>query len=93
MLNLTEKGAVRVPGCQSCLVKPSCKGSLHLPNAALFLTPDPFMCIRKSSDSVRILPSPSLRPLFGGLKELREVFPIDLIGDVHQKLYLLSHLT
>ena len=41
MQNLTEQGKIRVSGCQSCLVKPSCKGTLQLPNAGLFLTPDP----------------------------------------------------
>ena len=73
MQNLTEHGKIRVPGSQSCLVKPSCKGRLQLPNAGLFLTPDPLMCIQESSDIVRILPTPLLRPLFEGLKGLKEV--------------------
>ena len=90
MQNLTEQGEIRVPGCQSCLVKPSCKGRLQLPNAGLFLTPDPFTCIQESSDIVRILPTPLLRPLFEGLKELEDVIPPELMGDVHQNL--LSHL-
>ena len=88
--NLIEHGEIRVPGCQSCLVKPSCKGRLQLPNAGLFLTPDPLTCIQESSDIVRILPTPLLRPLFEGLKELEEVIPPELMGDVHQNL--LSHL-
>ena len=37
---LTEQGEIRVAGCQSCLVKPSCKGRLQLPKAGLFLIPD-----------------------------------------------------
>ena len=41
MQKLTEQREIRVPGCQSCLVKPSCTGRLQLPNAGLFLTPDP----------------------------------------------------
>ena len=90
MQNLTEQGEIRVPGCQSCLVKPSCKGRLQLPNAGLFLTPDPLTCIQESSDIVRILPTPLLRPLFEGLKELEDVIPPELMGDVHQNL--LSHL-
>ena len=90
MQNLTEQGEIRVPGCQSCLVKPSCKGRLQLPNAGLFLTPDPLTCIQESSDIVRILPTPLLRPLFEGLKELEGVIPPELMGDVHQNL--LSHL-
>ena len=90
MQNLTEQGEIRVPGCQSCLVKPSCKGRLQLPNAGLFLTPDPLTCIQESSDIVWILPTPLLRPLFEGLKELEDVIPPELMGDVHQNL--LSHL-
>ena len=90
MLNLTERGKIRVPGCQSCLVKPSCEGRLQLSNAALFLTPDPLTYIQESSDIVRILPTPLLRPLFEGLKELEEVVTPELMGDVHQNL--LSHL-
>ena len=89
MRNLTEQGEVRVPGCQSCLLKPSCKGILQLRNAGLFLTPDPLTCIQESSDFVRILPNPLLCPFFEGLKNLEEVIPPELMGDVHQKL--LSH--
>ena len=72
MKNLTEQGDVRVPGCQSCLVKPSFKGILQLRNAGLFLTPDPPpTCNQESSDILRNLPSPLLRPLFEGLKKCR----------------------
>ena len=39
--NLTEQDEIRVPRFQSCLVKPSCKSRLQLPNTGLFLTPDP----------------------------------------------------
>ena len=90
MQNLTKQGEVGVPGRQSCLVKPSCKGRLQFPNAGLFLTPDSFTCIQQSSDIVRILPTPLLRPLVEGLKEFEEVIPTELMGDVHQNL--LSHL-
>ena len=90
MQNLTDRGEIGVPGCQSCLVKPSCKGRLQLPNAGLFLTPDPLTCIQEPSDIVRILPTPLLRPLFEGLKDLEDVIPPELMGDVHQNL--LSHL-
>ena len=86
--NLTEQGENRVSGCQSCLVKPSCRGRLQLPNAGLFLTPDPLTCIQESSDIVRILTTPLLRPLFEGLKELEEIIPPELMGDVHQNLLL-----
>ena len=58
MQNLTESGEIRVQGCQSCLVRPSCKGRLQLPNAGLFLSPDPLTCSQESSDFVRILPTP-----------------------------------
>ena len=88
MQNMTDQGEIRVPGCQSCLVKPSCKGRLQLPNAGLFHTPDPLTCIQESSDIVRILPTPLLRPLFEGLKELEEIIPPELMGDVHQNLLL-----
>ena len=90
MENLTDQGEFRVPGCQSCLVKPLCKGRLQLPNAGLFLTPDPLTCIQKSSDIARILPTPLLCPLFERLKDLEDVIPPELMGDVHQNL--LSHL-
>ena len=83
---MTEQGKIRVPGCQSCPVKPSCKGRLQLPNADLFLTPDPLTCIQESSDFVRTLPTSLLRPLFEGLKKLEEVIPPELMGDVHQNL-------
>ena len=63
---------------------------MQLPNAGLILTPDPLTCIQESSDIVRILPTPLLRPLFEGLKELEDVIPPELMGDVHQNL--LSHL-
>ena len=86
MQNMRKQGEVRVPGCQSCLVKPSCKGGLQLPNAGLFLTPDLLTCIQESSDIVRILPTPLMRPLFEGLKELEEVISHELMGDVHQSL-------
>ena len=75
MQNLTDQGEICVPGCQSCLVKPSCKGRLQLPNAGLFLTPDPLTFTQESSDIVRILPTPLLRPLFKRLKELEEFIP------------------
>ena len=55
-----------------------------------FITPDPLTCIQQSSDFVRILPTPLLRPFFEGLKELEEVIPSELMGDVHQNF--LSHL-
>ena len=42
MQNLTKHGQTLVSGCQSCLVKPSCRGRLQLSNSCLFLTPDPF---------------------------------------------------
>ena len=90
MQNLTKQGKIRVPVCQSCLVKPSYKGRLQLPNAGLFLTPDPLTCIQVSSDIVRILPNALLRPLFEGLKGLKEVIPPELMGHVDQNL--LSHL-
>ena len=90
MQNLSEQGEIRVPGCQKCLVKPSCRGRLQLSNAGLFLTPDPLTCIQDYSDTVRILPTPLLRSLFKRLKELEEVIPPELMGDVHQNF--LSHL-
>ena len=85
---LTDQGEIRVLGCQSCLTEPSCKGRLQLPNAGLFLTPDPLTCIQESSDIVRILPTPLLRPLSEGLKDLEDVIPPELMGDVHQNLLL-----
>ena len=90
MQNLTEPGEIRVPGCQICLVKPSCECRWQVPNAGLFLTPDPLTCIQQSSDIVRILPTPLLRPLFQGLKELEEAIPPERMGDVHQNF--LTHL-
>ena len=57
MWKLTEQGEIRVPGCQSCLVKTSCKGRLQLLNAGLSLTPDTLICIQTSSDIVRVLPT------------------------------------
>ena len=90
MQNLTEQGEIRVPGCQSCLVKPTCKGGLQLPNAGVFLAPDPLTCIQEFSDNVRFLPTPLLRPLFEGLKDLEVAIPPEMMGDVHQNL--LSHL-
>ena len=87
---LTDQGEIRVPCCQICLVKPSCKGRLQSPNAGLFLTPNPFTFNQESSDIARFLPTPLLRPLFEGLKDLEDVIPPELMGDVHQNL--LSHL-
>ena len=91
MQNMTGTIDYRVPGCQSCLVRPTCEGRLQLPNAGLFLTPDPVSCATgKASEIVRIMPIPLLRPLFENLKDLEEVIPPSLMGDVHQEL--LSHL-
>ena len=56
-----------------------------LPNAGLFLTPDPVSCATsKASDIVRILPTPLLRPLFENLKDQEEMIPPSLMEDVHQ---------
>ena len=74
MQNMTGTIDYRVPGCQSCLVRPTCEGRLQLPNAGLFLTPDPVSCATgKASEIVRIMPTPLLRPLFENLKDLEEV--------------------
>ena len=76
MRNLTDQGEIRVPGCQSCLVKPSCKGRLQLPNAGLLLTPETLTCIQESSDIVRILPTPSpLTPLIRRIDRIRRIYP------------------
>ena len=86
MQNLTKQGEIRVSGCQSCLLKPSCERRLQLPNAGLFLTPDPLTCIQESSDIVRILPTPLLLPLFEELKKLEEDIAPERMGDVHQNV-------
>ena len=67
---------------------PSCRGRLQLPNAGLFLTPDPLTCIQDSSEIVQTLPTPLLRPIFERLKELEEVIPPELMRDVLQNLLL-----
>ena len=77
-----------MPGCQSCLVRPTCNGRLQLPNARLFLTPDPLSCLTESSKVVRILPTPLLRSLFDKLKEFEEVVAPELMGDIHQELVM-----
>ena len=88
--NVTPSGDFKMPGCQSCLVRPTCNGRLQLPNAGLFLTPDPLSCLTESSKVVRILPTPLLRSLFDKLKEFEEVVAPELMGDFHQEL--LMHL-
>ena len=88
--NVTPSGDFKMPGCQSCLVRPTCNGRLQLPNAGLFLTPDPLSCLTESSKVVRILPTPLLRSLFDKLKEFEEVVAPELMGDIHQEL--LMHL-
>ena len=93
MQNLTEQGETCVPGCQTCLVKPSCRDGLQLPNAGLFQTPDPLTCIQESTDIVRILPTPLLCPLLEGLKKLEEVIPAEFMGDVHRNLLSRSKLS
>ena len=78
--NMTARAEIRVPGCQICLVRPSCNGRLQLPNAGLFLTPNPISCMETdSSEIVRILPTPLLRTLFDNLKSLEEVIPPSLM--------------
>ena len=79
-----------MPGCQSCLVRPTCNARLQLPNAGLFLTPDPLSCLTENSKVVRILPTPLLRSLFDKLKKIEEVVAPELMGDIHQEL--LMHL-
>ena len=88
--NVTPSGDFKMPGCQICLVRPTCNGRLQLPNAGLFLTPDPLSCLTESSKVVRILPIPLLRSLFDKLKEFEEVVAPELMGDFHQEL--LMHL-
>ena len=80
MQNKTSTVDYRVIGCQSCLVRPTCDGRLQLPNAGLFLTPDPISCAdNQVCEIVRIMPTPLLRPLFENLKELEEVIPPSLM--------------
>ena len=88
--NVTPSRDLKMPGCQSCLVRPTCDGRLQLPNAGLFLTPDPLSCLTESSKVVRILPTPLLRSLFCKLKEFEEVVARELMGDIHQEI--LMHL-
>ena len=88
--NVTPSGDLEMPGCQSCLVRPTCDGRLKLPNAELFLTPDPLSCLTESSKVVRMLPTPLLRSLFDKLKEFEEVVAPELMGHFHQEL--LMHL-
>ena len=91
MQNMPGTIDYRVPGCQSCLVRPPCEKILQLPNNGLFLTPDPVSCATgKASEIVRILPPPIIRPLFENLKNLEEIILPSVMGDVHQEL--LSHL-
>ena len=82
----TEKGEIRITECQCYLVKPSCKSWLQVPNAGFSLIPDPFTCIQQSSDIVRILTTPLLRPSLEELEKLAEKLPLELKGDVHQNL-------
>ena len=86
--NITPSGYLKIPGCQSCLVRPTCDGRLQLPNAELFLTPDPLSCLTESSKVVRILPTPLLRSLFDKLKEFEEVVAPEIMGDIHQELLM-----
>ena len=86
--NVTPSGDLKMPGCQSCLVRPTCDGRLQLPNAGLFFTRDTLSCLTESSKVVRILPSTLLRSLFDKLKEFEEVVAPELMGDIHQELLL-----
>ena len=86
MLNLTEQREIRVPGCQSCPVKPSRKSRLQ---RWFFSNPGPTYLFSRIQRIVRILPTPLLRPLCEELKELGVVNLLQLMGDVHQKF--LSH--
>ena len=88
--NVTPSGDFKMTGCQSCLVRPTCNGRLQLPNAGLFMTPDPLSCLTERSKVVRILPTPLLRSLFDKLNEFEEVVAPELMGDIHQEL--LMHL-
>ena len=64
-------------------MKPSCKCRVQLPNAGLLLTPDPLTRIQECSDIVGVL---ATRCCVEKLKELEEVNPPELMGNVHQKL-------
>ena len=77
-----------MPGRQSCLVRPTCNGGLQLPNAGLFLTPNPLSSLTESSKVVCILPTPLLRLLFDKLQEFEEVVAPELMGDIHQELIM-----
>ena len=83
MHNLTEEIEIRVPVCQSCRLKPSCKDRLQLPNADFFLTPESLTGIQQPRNIVRSLPIPLRRPLFEGMKDLEEAITPELMADVH----------
>ena len=88
--NVTASGDLKINGCQSCLVRPTCDERLQLPNAGLFLIPDPLSCLTESSKVVRILSTSFLRSLFDKLKKFEEFVAPELMGDIHLKL--LMHL-
>ena len=87
MQNFTEgEQARKIKGCQSCLIKPPCRGRIQLPSGGLVLRPDPETCIEGPENVVSILPAPQLGPIFGALADVTRDLPSSLISDLQGEI-------
>ena len=89
--NFTKgKQAREIKGCQSCLIKPPCRGRIQLPSGGLVLRPDPETCMEGPENFVSILPAPQLGPIFGALADVARDLTSSL--DSYLKGEILDHV-
>ena len=87
MQNITEgKQARKIKGCQSCLIKPPCRGRIQLPSGGLVLRPDPETSLEGQENVVSILPAPHLGPTFGALAEVDREILSSLVSDLQGEI-------
>ena len=85
--NFTGAGdVIKLRGCRSCLIKPTCDGRIQLPSGGLILRPDPETCLPLYEPLVEILPAPQLKPIFEALTAIADELPVALIGSVQSDL-------
>ena len=88
MQNFTEgKQARKIKGCQSCLIKPPCRGRIQLPSAGLLLRPHPETCMEGPENVVSILPAPQLGTIFGALADVARDLPSSLVSDLQGEIH------
>ena len=71
-----------IPGCRSCLLRPSCDGRIETPDGALVLVPDPRTCQYDTGLMISIEQHPLIRALFNTLIEAERNLPGVMIPEI-----------